>query len=101
VEGTVFESAGPRLVRVDEVEVEAPLEGRLLLVENEDQPGVIGEVGTILGRHRINIGSFALGRARAGAVGIVTLDTETDVPEPVLTEIRAVPAIKEVWEIQA
>src|SRR5215210_5924171 len=76
IEGTVFEGDSPRLTMLDGVAIEAPLDGTgtLLVIRNEDQPGVIGEVGTILGRHKINIASFALGRLDGGAVGVVTLD---------------------------
>src|SRR5262249_58612630 len=55
VEGTVFEPASLRLVSIRGVDVEAPLGGTMLIIGNDDQPGVIGEVGTILGRHRVNI----------------------------------------------
>ena len=63
-EGTVFEPNSPRLVSVRGVAVEAPLAGTLLIICNDDQPGVIGEVGTILGRHGVNIANFALGPRR-------------------------------------
>ena len=68
VEGTVFEPGSARLTAVDGVEIEAPLEGTLILIKNEDQPGVIGEVGTILGKAGVNIANFALGRGQGGAV---------------------------------
>lgn len=97
VEGTVIDRS-PRLVLVDGVFVEAPLGGTLLLLHNHDQPGVIGDVGTILGRHRINIANFALGRGEHGAVGVVNLD-ETQggesVGEDTLLEIRTVKAVKD------
>ena len=60
VEGTV-DGASPRLVLLNGVPIEAPLGGTLLLLANHDQPGVIGEVGMILGRLGINIAYFALG----------------------------------------
>src|SRR5262249_6111166 len=71
VEGTVFEPNIPRLISVRGVNVEAPLAGTLLVIANDDQPGVIGEVGTILGRRGVNIASFALGRGDGGAIGVV------------------------------
>ncbi len=74
VEGTVFGSDSPRVTSVDGVSVEAALEGTLLIIRNDDQPGVIGEVGTRLGRHGVNIGTFALGRSSTGAVGVVSVD---------------------------
>lgn len=95
VEGTVFEPGSPRLTQIDGIEIEAPLEGTLLVIKNDDQPGVIGEVGTILGRHGINIASFALGRRGGGAVGVVHLDTgEGQSLEDALEEMRKVPAVR-------
>jgi D-3-phosphoglycerate dehydrogenase len=96
IEGTVFEGASPRLTLIDGVEVEAPLEGTLLIIGNEDQPGVIGEVGTILGRRGINIASFALGRGTGGAVGVVNVDADTGDHTHALEDLRAVRAIKDV-----
>ena len=75
-EGTVFEPNSPRLVSVRGVPVEAPLAGTLLIIENDDRPGVIGEVGTILGSHGVNIANFALGRGESGAVGVVNVDED-------------------------
>lgn len=102
VEGTVFEPGSPRIAMIDGVDIEAPLEGTLLIIKNEDQPGVIGEVGTILGRHGINIASFSLGRGRGGAVGVVNLDLrETRDLEDVTAELRAVAGIRQVCVVTA
>ena len=101
-EGTVFEPNSPRLVLLDGVSIEAPLGGTMLVISNEDQPGVIGEVGTILGRHKVNIASFALGRNEAGAVGIVTVDevASAHALESAAEAIRQVPAIRSVWIVR-
>jgi D-3-phosphoglycerate dehydrogenase len=99
VEGTVFEHGSSRLTAVDGVEIEAPLEGTLILIKNDDQPGVIGEVGTILGRFGVNIASFALGRGAGGAVGVVNIDvpaTQGNAVDAALEAIRATPAVKSV-----
>lgn len=101
-EGAVFEPERPRLVRLDGVEVEAPLEGTLVVVRNRDQPGVIGEVGSVLGRHGINIATFALGRGAGGAVGVVRVGpreltgtpAEPGVTGAVLDEIRGIGAVE-------
>ena len=96
VEGTVFEPGSARLTSVDGVEIEAPLEGTLLLIKNDDQPGVIGEVGTILGKFGVNIANFALGRGKGGAVGVVNIDVppaENGTTERALEAIRAIPAV--------
>lgn len=97
VEGTVFEPGSPRVASVDGVEIEAPLDGTLIVITNNDQPGVIGEIGTILGRHRLNIANFALGRGSAGAVGFVKIDeppTDDGSIRRALEEIRAAKAIR-------
>jgi D-3-phosphoglycerate dehydrogenase len=97
LEGTVFEPDRPRLTFLDGVEVEASLQGTLLVLRNADRPGVIGQVGSILGRHSVNIASFALGRDEAGAVGVVRLDVPPDDEglAKALPEIRAAEAVKE------
>jgi len=96
VEGAVFEPATPRLVLLDGVTVEAHLEGTMIVTCNIDRPGVIGAVGTILGRHNINIAQFALGRSGDRAMGIVTVDEPSPIPEAVLDELRRQNAIREV-----
>jgi D-3-phosphoglycerate dehydrogenase len=103
VEGTVFEPASLRLVSVRGVSVEAPLAGTMVVIANDDQPGVIGEVGTILGRHGVNIASFALGRSDTGAVGIVNVDEDPDATsalDAAVDELRRVPAIREAYVIR-
>jgi D-3-phosphoglycerate dehydrogenase len=100
VEGTVFEPNSLRLVSVRGVSVEAPLGGTMLIIGNDDQPGVIGEVGTILGRHRVNIANFALGRGDRGAVGVVNVDEAAGETDRALEEIRQVPAIREAWVVR-
>ena len=97
IEGAISERGVPRLVFLDGIVVEAPLEGTMIVTCNTDQPGVIGRVGTILGRHDVNIATFALGRDadRAVAVAIVDEPDATPVPEVVVDELREVPAIRE------
>lgn len=94
LEGAVFDRSAPRLVLVDGVPVEAPLEGTMLLICNNDQPGVIGDVGTILGDHGVNIANFALGREGDRAIGVVNIDETVPLSAGVLEEIRKVPAIR-------
>ena len=97
IEGAVSERGIPRLVSLDGVVVEAPLEGTMVVTCNTDQPGVIGQVGTILGRHDVNIATFALGRDgdRAVAAAIVDEPEDRPVPEAVVDELRQVKAIRE------
>ena len=95
--GIISEGSGQNLFLVrDGVLITPPLEGTLLLIKNEDQPGVIGEVGTILGKFGVNIANFALGRGKGGAVGVVNIDVppaENGAIERALEAIRAIPAV--------
>ncbi|HUZ46263.1 MAG TPA: phosphoglycerate dehydrogenase [Terriglobia bacterium] len=83
-----------RILGINDIDIEAPLKGFLLFIRNQDVPGVIGRVGTILGDHKVNIASFALGRNQeAGeAVGLVNVDSPV-APE-ILEEIRKIPAVQ-------
>jgi D-3-phosphoglycerate dehydrogenase / 2-oxoglutarate reductase len=106
VKGAVLHRHTPRLLHVDGIDVEAPLERSLIYMRNRDVPGVIGKVGTILGKHKINIADFSLGR-RAGngkpgaprqAIAVVHVDGR--VPEAVLAELRKVPAVEQAKAIR-
>jgi len=100
VKGAVLHGETPRLLHVDGIDVEAPLERNLIYMRNRDVPGVIGRVGTILGEESINIADFSLGR-RSGerdaeqpreAIAVVHIDGA--VPEVVLTRLRGIPAVQ-------
>jgi D-3-phosphoglycerate dehydrogenase len=99
VEGAVLLEK-PRLMRVDEIYCEAPLAGHLVFMKNQDVPGVIGHVGAVLGRNRINIANFSLGRRDAPLrVGepleaVAVVSTDDAVPEPVLAQLRENPAVR-------
>ena len=107
-EGAVFEPGQPRLVRLDDVEIEMPLEGTVLVIRNNDQPGVIGDVGTVLGRHNVNIATFALGRSTAGAIGAVRVGSPTaqgpvgtvTLPGAILDDIREIGAVQSVHVVK-
>jgi D-3-phosphoglycerate dehydrogenase len=102
VEGTVVPGHGPRLVVLNGVPLEAQLPGTTILFNNDDQPGVIGEIGTLLGKHRINIANFALGRNEHGAVAAVNVDEspDTKIDQSVMKEIRAIQAVKNAWLVR-
>ena len=96
---TSFADRVPRLVEVDGYDVELFLEGNLLLFINRDRPGVIGDVGTVLGRYQINIAHFSLGRQSAGgeALGVVVVDEP--MAAEVIEEIVALKNMKWVRQI--
>ena len=62
-------------------------------MENQDRPGSIGAVGTVAGRHNINISFMEVGRLNARGLAMMVLGLDDPVPPPVLEEIRALPQI--------
>jgi D-3-phosphoglycerate dehydrogenase len=93
VAGALFKGREPRLVRIDGYPLEALPQGWMLVYSNLDVPGVVGRIGTLLGRHQINIAGMQLGRERRGGRAVSILNLDDPVPEPVLREIRAMPDI--------
>jgi D-3-phosphoglycerate dehydrogenase len=92
----VLHGEQPRLLEFDGIDIEAPLEGNLLVCRNVDVPGVIGRIGTILGEHGVNIANFALGRDRSGAQPVQALSVvQVDAPvnQKVLEALRTIEAL--------
>lgn len=96
--GTIVHGELPRLVEINGIEIESHLEGNFVVVENDDSPGVVGGIGTTLGRHGINIARLSLGRDRGRALAIVEIDAALT-PE-VLAELRQVKAVRNVTAVQ-
>jgi len=98
-EGTVLYDGSPRVLAIDGIALEAQLEGTILYLRNRDEPGVIGMVGSTLGKLGVNIATFALGRRDASrgaeAVSLVRLDGEVSasILEPI-GSIRAITGAK-------
>ncbi len=96
VAGTLFGNTQPRLVEIFGIGIEAELEGHMLYIVNEDAPGFIGRIGTLLGQSGINIGTFNLGRREAGGEAILLLSVDQALPEAVLQAACALPGVKTV-----
>jgi D-3-phosphoglycerate dehydrogenase len=98
VAGTLFGSSGPRLVEMFGIKVEADLEGDMLYIVNQDEPGFIGSVGSTLGEAKVNIGTFHLGRRSdaPGGEAVLLLSIDSPVEEPVLWSICQLKGVKTV-----
>jgi len=101
VAGTLFSRREPRVVRIDEFRLEAIPEGYLLIFSNLDVPGVIGTIGTFLGKHQVNIAGMSLGRERPGGRAVSVVNVDTPIPAHVLEEIRRLPNIVFVKLVKA
>ncbi|MBW2406405.1 MAG: phosphoglycerate dehydrogenase [Deltaproteobacteria bacterium] len=95
--GTIYEKKYPRLVKIGEIYLDAIPEGWMIIIQNIDRPGVIGNVGTTLGRHNINIGRFQLGRRGDRAICLVNIDTPAD--ETVIHDLSELPNIISVQQV--
>ena len=98
---TVLHGNSPRLLSYDGIDIEAPLQGALVVIRNHDVPGVVGRIGTLLGEHGINIANFALGRStRSQRVpqGQALAVVQVDVPDP-QTLAPALAALRQVEAI--
>ncbi len=94
VAGTLFSNSEPRLVELFGIKVEAELAGHMMYIVNEDVPGFIGRVGTLLGEAQINIGTFNLGRRAAGGEAVLLLSIDSAVPAGLLDQIKQIPGVK-------
>jgi D-3-phosphoglycerate dehydrogenase len=96
LEGMLGQDGSPRILSLDGISLEAPLEGTLLLSRNIDVPGVIGRIGTALGNLGINIATFALGRRAPGGVEALALvGLDGNVNASIVQNILALPSVTE------
>jgi D-3-phosphoglycerate dehydrogenase len=96
---TVLHGQSPRLLSYDGIDIEAELSGTLVIIRNQDVPGVIGRIGTILGEAKLNIANFALGRSRENT-GHALAVVQLDIPEAAQTELdKAIQDLREVESI--
>jgi D-3-phosphoglycerate dehydrogenase len=86
--GTLFTKVDPRIVKINDSYVDAVPEGYMLVMSNKDVPGIIGQIGTILGRNNVNIAGMSFGREEKGGKAVSVLNIDSDVPKGVLDEIR-------------
>jgi D-3-phosphoglycerate dehydrogenase len=105
VKGAVLRGSLPRLLHIDDIDVEAPLERDLIFLRNRDVPGVIGRVGTILGEGEINIADFSLGRRSAEAPSdtreaIAVVHVDGPVPDDVLKKLEEIPAVRQAKAVR-
>ncbi len=100
VSGTIFGKQEPRIVRINRFRLEAVPEGHLLLIYNDDRPGAIGSIGTVLGQHNINIARMHVGRETKGDRNMIFLDTDAPAPPETLEELRALPTVKSVTRLE-
>jgi len=96
IAGTLFANNQPRIVKIDNFYVEAIPYGYMVIIQNWDRPGIIGNLGTILGKNNINIAGMTFGRESLGGGAITVLNVDSPVSLPVLEQIKNSPHILSV-----
>jgi len=100
--GTLFGNNMPRLVEKSNCRLESYLDGVLMIFMHRDVPGVIGQVGSIFGKHRVNIAHMSVGRETnqpgGDAVGVLALDAQP--PAEAVAEVLSIPTIARAWIVK-
>jgi D-3-phosphoglycerate dehydrogenase / 2-oxoglutarate reductase len=99
VAGTLFSKKDPRIILIDNFKVEIVPEGELLLIYNHDKPGVIGNIGNLLGKNAINIARMHFGRETAGGRAISVVSIDSPPSDSVIAQIKDLPNILSVKQI--
>jgi len=94
VAGSLFGNGAPRLVEIFGIGIEAELAGHMMYIVNQDAPGFIGRIGTLLGESGINIGTFHLGRRQAGGEAVLLLSVDQAIPQEVLARAEQLQGVK-------
>lgn len=96
--GTLFANQEPRIVKINEFLLDAEPKGYMLFIHNEDRPGVVGSLGTILGRNGVNIAEMTLGRIKKQnkTMALTVINTDQEVPSKVMAEIKKMASILDV-----
>ncbi len=93
VAGTLFGDGQPRLVEIKGIPIEAELGKHMLYVTNQDKPGFIGALGTLLGRHGVNIATFHLGRTLPGGDAILLTQVDQQLTAEILADVCTLPHV--------
>lgn len=93
LEGTLFANKEARFVKMDDVHIELAPSEYMLVINNQDKPGVIGFLGTVLGNHKINIAGMSLGRRSTQGLALTILNLDNPLNDAALKEIQANPNI--------
>ncbi len=88
VEGTLFAGDDPRIVRVDGYRVDAIPHGKMVVTRNTDEPGVIGHIGTIMGKHDVNIAGMFNARETIGGEALTVYNVDEEVPDAAKQELE-------------
>ena len=100
VAGTLYNRKDPRIVEIDGLSLEVVPEGYMLLLVNDDKPGVIGSIGNTFGENKINISRMQLGRERPGGKAISVVGIDSEMPPALLMKLKQLPHVLSAKQIK-
>jgi D-3-phosphoglycerate dehydrogenase / 2-oxoglutarate reductase len=100
ITGTYIQDYGPRIVNIQSFDIDFSPEGHLLYIQHTDKPGVIGNVGKVLGDHNVNIATMQVGRKQKGGEAIMMLSFDKQLDDSILTTLQDVNEIVSVHKIE-
>ncbi|KJJ84369.1 D-3-phosphoglycerate dehydrogenase [Candidatus Omnitrophus magneticus] len=98
--GTLFSNKEPRIVKMDKFYVEAIPDGYMLVISNKDVPGIVGQIGTILGKSKVNIAGISFGRDKATGQAISLLNVDSEVSKEVLKALNNITDVNSVTQVK-
>jgi D-3-phosphoglycerate dehydrogenase / 2-oxoglutarate reductase len=98
ISGALFANNQPRIVKIDNYYVDALPEGNMILISNKDVPGIVGQLGTLLGKNKINIAGMTFGREKLGGKAISLCNVDSDVPAKLIAELKK---MKNIFDAKA
>ncbi len=98
--GTLFANKEPRIIKMDKYYVEAIPDGYMLVVYNDDVPGIIGRIGTLMGKNNINIAEMSFGRDKKTGEAISLLNVDSEVPKKVVRTLKKAVHINDVKQVR-
>ncbi|MBF0215601.1 MAG: phosphoglycerate dehydrogenase [Candidatus Omnitrophica bacterium] len=98
--GTLFGNKEPRIVMIDEFYVEAIPGGVILVISNNDIPGIVGKIGTIIGKAEVNIAGINLGRNKKKKLAISLLNLDSELPKEVIKKLSAIEGVTSVKQVK-
>ena len=94
--GVLFGGTDPRIVQVADHHVDANPDGILLIMKNQDKPGVIGQAGTIFAKYNVNVGEWRMGRHAPGSEALSFISLDSEPPPEALQQLRDIEAVTDI-----
>lgn len=100
ISGTMLNGYGPRIVKIDEYAIDISPQDHLLIIQHTDKPGMIGHVGSLLGKHGVNIGTMQVGRKDVGGQAMMALTVDKKIEKALIEELHELVDIISVKDIE-